>query len=69
MTNKERQTLAELCDRIYYGEEIDVDTIDAYDSLYHAVKHIIQYKPSKKRLIRTLTDNELLKFKEYEQRK
>ena len=58
MTNEEKKILVDLCDRIYFGEAIDVDDIDAFDSLYWGVKRLIGYKPNKKRFLETLTDTE-----------
>lgn len=64
MTKEEKRTLAELCDRVYFGEDIDVDDIEALESLYQEVKKMIGYKPNKKRLIGTLTYSERQKLSE-----
>lgn len=58
MTNKEKEILTALCDRIYFSEAIDVDDIDTLNSLYWGVKRLIGYKPNKKRFVESLTGAE-----------
>lgn len=58
MTNKEREILVALCDRVYFGEAIGVDDIDTLASLYAEVKTLIGYKPNKKRFAESLIGTE-----------
>lgn len=63
MTKEEKDELTELCDRIYYGKNIDLDIIDGLESLYSAVKRLINYKANIKRFENSLFGNELEIFK------
>lgn len=69
MTKEEKRTLVELYDRVYFGENIDVDRIEGLESIYQEVKRMIDYRPNKKRFINSLTDTEIQIFKEIENAK
>lgn len=63
MTKEEKDELTELCDRIYYAVNIDVDDIEGLERLYTTVKRLIKYKANIKRFENSLFGSELETFK------
>lgn len=58
MKLEEKSILTNLCDRIHFGESIDVDRIEALESLYYEVRKLIKYIPNESKFIDSLSEAE-----------